>query len=123
MAQGKIKKIPGISKNFTLFRDMDLQDSSEPPPYHEVINQRKETLITDRKYVKPPVSSRFVYTSELTNRINANFSPHDKNRRHRIRSREARLVMPDIPPVSASSHEASPASTPGKVKAIFDKKF
>lgn len=78
-------------------RDMDLPDFAEPPPYHEVINQRKETLITDRKYIKPPVSS----------------SPHDKNRRNRIRSREARLVMPDIPPVSASSHEASPASTPG----------
>ena len=41
---------------------MDLQDSSEPPPYHEVINQRKETLITDRKYIKPPVSSRYNFT-------------------------------------------------------------
>ena len=48
---------------------MDLQDSSEPPPYHEVINQRKETLITDRKYIKPPVSSRLAHTPNLTNKI------------------------------------------------------
>lgn len=78
-------------------REMDNESSEPPPPYHEVINQRKESLILDRKYIKPPISS----------------SPHDsQHRRPRIRSRDQRIAMPEIAPTS--SHDTSPASTPGR---------
>ena len=97
----------------TLEADIHSRSSAQNSVEKVIFRVGFEILLLSAEFqTQPPIYRPIKYGSHDMNKRNK-FSPHDKNRRHRIRSREARLVMPDIPPVSASSHEASPASTPG----------